>query len=79
MVGSGTGLFPYSGMLFSEAILAQRTQRGVSRRFLVQCSVLELRVKICLFTLLVGTSVADPDPQYPYVFGPPGSGSISMR
>ena len=25
------------------------------------------------------TSVADPDPSDPYVFGPPGSGSISQR
>jgi hypothetical protein len=25
------------------------------------------------------TSVADPDPKDPYVFGPPGSGSISQR
>jgi hypothetical protein len=25
------------------------------------------------------TSVADPDPSDPYVFGPPGSGSISKR
>jgi hypothetical protein len=25
------------------------------------------------------TSVADPDPSDPYVFGPPGSGSISQK
>jgi hypothetical protein len=28
---------------------------------------------------LVSISVADPDPPDPYVFGPPGSGSISQR
>jgi hypothetical protein len=27
----------------------------------------------------VEVSVADPDPPYPHVFGPPGSGSTSMR
>ncbi len=27
----------------------------------------------------VGSSVVDPDPQDPHVFGPPGSGSISQR
>ncbi len=28
--------------------------------------------------LLVTNSVADPDPSDPYVFGPPGSGSVSQ-
>jgi hypothetical protein len=27
----------------------------------------------------VNSSVGDPDPQDPHVFGPPGSGSISQR
>ncbi len=30
-----------------------------------------------LLFLLVSLSVADPDPYNPYVFGPPGSGSVS--
>jgi hypothetical protein len=28
--------------------------------------------------LIVFSSVADPDPSYPYVFAPPGSGSVSI-
>jgi hypothetical protein len=32
-----------------------------------------------LFFLLVNLSVADPAPYNPYVFGPPGSGSVSQR
>ncbi len=31
----------------------------------------------CRIGMLLG-SVGDPDPQDPYVFGPPGSGSISQ-
>jgi hypothetical protein len=30
-------------------------------------------------TFIVVSSVWDPDPQDPHVFGPPGSGSISQR
>jgi hypothetical protein len=29
--------------------------------------------------MFMETSVADPDPPDPHVFGPPGSGSISQR
>jgi hypothetical protein len=32
-----------------------------------------------LSTLLQVTSVGDPDPQNPHVFGPPGSRSINQR
>jgi hypothetical protein len=34
---------------------------------------------IFLVFLLISRSVADPDPSDPYVFGPPGSGSVSQR
>ncbi len=40
----------------------------------------ELEVRTGLYSLgTVQTSVADPDPPDPHVFGPPGSGSGSIR
>ncbi len=34
---------------------------------------------LILATRILDSSVGDPDPQDPHVFGPPGSGSISQR
>jgi hypothetical protein len=45
----------------------------------VQPLLLALLPQVIVLHYNVLTSVADPDPEDPYVFGPPGSGFISQR
>jgi hypothetical protein len=48
-------------------------RRGAGRRRCCQRHIPQVT------NILHYTSVADPDPSDPYVFGPPGSGSIRQR
>ncbi len=65
--GMATGVLDWSG-----GMMAGQALGGIFPA-LVNILVISLQVRICW------VSVADPDPSDPYVFGPPGSGSISQR
>jgi hypothetical protein len=47
--------------------------------FLLMTFCRYIYISLQWYKISVFTSVGDPDPQDPHVFGPPGSGSISQR
>jgi hypothetical protein len=55
---------------------AEQREDGVKR---VQLAKIYVLFKFREIFKMVKTSVADPDPEDPYVFGPPGYGSVSQR
>jgi hypothetical protein len=65
--GMATGVLDWSG-----GMMAGQALGGIFPA-LVNILVISLQVRICML------SQCDPDPSDPYVFGPPGSGSISQR